>query len=146
MRSHPRPLARAGFVFACLLLLGALPAGAQANRRNPPASEALFRRMLMERPEYASQPGKTTTLTIHEFYVDRPVRWTMEYGENSTQDKNTLVYRVRARYTVSSDNVNTVTGQRYPPSSREYKRRFNYYIDRSGRWVAQMAGTTADWR
>ena len=127
--------------------LAVLPAAAQAQgTRAAPASEALFRGMLQERPEYASSPGKTTTLTIQEFHIAKPVRWTMEYGDNAAQDKNTLVYKVRARYTVQAEHVNTVTGQRYPPSTREYRRAFNYYVNRGGRWVAEMAGTTADWR
>lgn len=146
MRAISVPLAFARVALACLLLLGVLPAAAraQAARTSPPASETLFRRMLVERPDYASSPGKTTTLTIQEFHVDRPVRWTMEYGQNPAQDKNTLVYKVRARYTVHAENFNTVTGQRYPPSSREYRRQFNYYVNRQGRWVAEMTG--ADWK
>ena len=130
----------------CLVLSMLLPAGAraQAARTTPaPASEALFRRMLLERPDYASSPGKENTLIIQEFKVEKPVRWTMEYGDNPAQDKNTMVYKVQARYTVRSRNFNTGTGQTYPPSSRDYCRRFNYFVDRSGRWVAQMTGTTA---
>ncbi|HEX8430161.1 MAG TPA: hypothetical protein VF625_02695 [Longimicrobium sp.] len=130
-------------VLAVLLFL-ATPSASTAQAV-PPASEALFKRMLLERPDYASQPGRTTTVTIHEFHIERPVRWTMEYGQNPAQDRNTLVYRVRARYTVHSDNFNTATGRRYPPSSQEYRRRFNYYVGRNGRWTAEMTGTTADW-
>jgi hypothetical protein len=121
-------------------------APAQGAQTPPPASEALFKRMLLERPEYASSPGRKNTLTIDEFHIAKPVRWTMEYGENPAQDKNTLVYKVRARYTVQSENINTVTGQRYPATSREYRRHFNYYVNRSGRWIAEMGPTTSDWK
>ncbi len=131
-------------LLAGLLLMSALPATAQTAQKAPPASEALFRRMLTERPDYGSSPGTTRTVTIHEFHVARPVRWTQEFGNNPSQDRTTMVYRVRARYTVSSQSFNTATGQRYSDSSREYRRWFNYYLDR-GRWVAQMTGTTADW-
>jgi hypothetical protein len=121
-------------------------AHAQDERPAPPASEALFRRMLQERPEYASTPGRATTMTIHEFHVAKPVRWTTEYGADDAQDKNTLVYKVRARYTVQAENVNTVTGQRHAATSREYRRQYNYYVNRDGRWVARMGPTTADWK
>jgi hypothetical protein len=146
MRARSVASAAALGVLACSLPLATRPSVAHAQgTRAAPASEAMFRRMLLERPEYASAPGRKNTLTIQEFHVAKPVRWTMEFGQNPAQDKNTLVYKVRARYTVQSENFNTVTGQRYPASAREYKRQFNYFVDRGGRWVAQMAGTTADW-
>lgn len=135
--------ARAG-LFGLLLAVAPVAAHAQAQRAAP-ASEALFRRMLMERPDYASQPGQNNTVTIQEFHIARPVRWTMEFGQNPTQDRNTMVYRVRARYTVHTVTFNTATGQRYSSSSREYRRWFNYYIDRRGQWVGMMTGTTSDW-
>ena len=148
MRALPVTRAAAFVVLLGSLSLGAPPSAAQGRsaRSAPPASDSLFRRMLLERPEYASSPGKTVTLAIHEFHVAKPVRWTMEYGQNPAQDKNTLVYKVRARYTVQSENINTVTGQRYPATSREYRRQFNYFVNRSGRWVAEMGPTTSDWQ
>lgn len=109
------------------------------------AREEMFKTMLRKRPDYMNSPGKKLSMTIHEFHIAPPVRWTMEYGNSPAQDKNTLVYKVKARYTIRTENFNTVTGKQYPPSSKEYKRRFNYYVDRKCKWVAEMTGTTADW-
>ena len=140
-------------VAALVVLLGSLlpvarPTIAQTRsaRSAPPASDSLFRRMLLERPEYASSPGRTVTLTIHEFHVAKPVRSPTEPGPSPAQDRNTLVYKVRARYTVHSENINTVTGERYPVTSRDYRRHFNYYMNRSGRWVAEVGPSTSDWQ
>jgi hypothetical protein len=47
---------------------------------------------------------------------------------------------------VHAENVNTVTGERHPPTSREYRRQFNYYVNRDGRWVARVGPTTSDWK
>lgn len=108
--------------------------------------EARFRRMIAERPDYASAPGQRRTVTFRAFYVDKPVPFTMVYGNSEAEDERTMVYKVRAHYDVHSENFNTVTGQVYPPSTRELKRRFNCFIGRTKQWKCEMTGTTADWK
>jgi hypothetical protein len=108
--------------------------------------EARFRRMIAERPDYASSPGKRNRVVFRAFYVDKPVPFTMVYGNSEAEDERTMVYKVRAHYDVHSENFNTGTGQTYPPSTREVKRRFNCFIGRTKQWKCEMTGTTADWK
>lgn len=122
------------------VLLLILCAGIPAFAKPEPPSEKLFKQMIATRPNHLSQPGATRTVTFHEFQISKPTSWTMEFGNNPAEDKNTKVYKVIARFTLSTDNFNTGTGQKYPPSSKEYKRAYNFYIDKSNKWVCMALG------
>jgi hypothetical protein len=106
----------------------------------PPASEKLFKEMIVNRPNHLSQPGATRTVTFHEFIMDRPVRRTMEYGNNTAEDKNTMVYKVIAKFTLFTENYNTATHQKYPSSSKEYRRAYDFYVDKNNKWVCMALG------
>jgi hypothetical protein len=122
------------------LLLLVLFAGISAIAKPEAPSEKLFKQMIVNRPNHLSQPGATRTITFHEFQIFKPTTWTMEYGNNPGEDKNTKVYKVIAHFTLSTDNFNTGTGQKYPPSSKEYKRAYHFYIDKSNQWVCMALG------
>ncbi|MDB5191578.1 MAG: hypothetical protein JWQ96_1141 [Segetibacter sp.] len=112
---------------------------------NPePPSEKLFRQMIVNRPNHLSQPGAKRTVTIHELQVSKPTNWTMEFGNNPAADKNTKVYKVICRFTIVTENYNTVTAQKYSVDTKEYKRAYNFYIDRSNKWVCMALGLTKD--
>ena len=47
---------------------------------------------------------------MHEFKIFKPVSWTMEYGNNAREDKNTKVYKVITKFNLTTENFNTVAG------------------------------------
>lgn len=108
-----------------------------------PASEKLFKEMILNLPNYQSQPGTNLTLTFHEFNIAKPVSWTMEYGNNPGQDKNTKVYKVTAGFTLFKETFNTATGQKYSSSSKKYRRPYHFYIDRTKYWVCVPVGLSS---
>lgn len=108
-----------------------------------PASEKLFKEMIVNRPNHLSQPGAKRSIQFHEFQIGKPVNWTMEFGNSPNTDKNTKVYKVIARFTLTTEHYNTVTNQTYPASSKEYRRAYNFYIDKKNEWVCMALGTGA---
>ena len=123
-------------LFVCLIAL--------AFKAPQPASEKLFKEMIANRPNHLSSPGASRTVTFHEFAIGKPVSWTMEYGNNKNEDKNTKVYKVIARFTLSTDNFNMGTGQKYPSSGKEYKRAYIFYVDKNNKWICMALGLTKD--
>ncbi|MCW3079424.1 hypothetical protein [Segetibacter sp.] len=123
---------------ALLLLLVVISA---SSFRDPaPASEKLFKEMIVNRPNHLSQPGSNRTITFQEFTISRPVARTMEYGNSTAQDKNTMVYKVIAKFTLTTENYNTATQQKYSSSSKEYRRAYDFYIDKNNKWVCMALG------
>lgn len=105
-----------------------------------PASEKLFKEMILNLPNYQSQPGKNVTLKFNEFKIAKPVSWTMEYGNNAALDKNTKIYKVIAGFTLYEETFNTASGQKYSSSSKKYRRPYHFYIDRNNNWVCIPVG------
>lgn len=105
-----------------------------------PASEKLFKEMIVNRPNHLSQPGQKRSLTFQEFLISKPVRRTLEYGNNAAKDKNTLVYKVIARFTLTTQSFNTATNQQYSLTSKEYRRAYDFYIDRNNQWTCMALG------
>lgn len=105
-----------------------------------PPSEKLFKEMITNLPNYQSQPGTNFSLTFNEFSISKPIRWTMEYGNNAGEDKNTKIYKVIARFTLFQETYNTKSGQKYSSSSKEYKRPYNFYIDKTNHWKCVPVG------
>ena len=114
------------------------------NPNPEPAGEKLFKQMIANRPNHLSSPGATRTVTFHEFTIGKPVTRTMEYGNTPGADKKTKVYHVIARFTLDTDNFNTVTGQKYPSSRKEYRRPYEFYLDKSDKWVCMALGLTKE--
>lgn len=121
-----------------LLLL--LLIGASSFIDPAPASEKLFKEMIVNRPNHLSQPGERRSITFQEFIISKPVRRTMEYGNNVAKDKNTMVYKVIARFTLSTQTYNTATNKQYSSSSKEYRRAYDFYIDKSNQWTCVALG------
>jgi len=109
-----------------------------------PASEKLFKQMIVNRPNHTSSPGATRTVTFHEFSIGKPFIRTMEYGNTPGADKKVKVYAVIARFTLDTDNQNTVTGQKYPSSRKEYRRPYEFYVDKTNQWVCVATGLTKE--
>ena len=109
-----------------------------------PASEKMFKEMIVNRPNHLSSPGANRNITFHEFQMAKPVSWTMEYGNNANEDKNTKVYKVIAKFTLTTENFNTATGQKYQGSVKEYRRPYNFFVDKKGYWVCMALGLTKD--
>ena len=105
-----------------------------------PASEKLFKEMIVNRPNHLSQPGSKRLLTFQEFKLSKPVRRTMEYGNNAGQDKNTMVYKVIAKFTLSTTTYNTATNKQYSSTAKEYRRAYDFYIDKNDKWVCMALG------
>ena len=127
-----------------LLLLLLVFISTSSFRDPAPASEKLFKEMIVNRPNHLSQPGANRTVTFHEFIISKPVRRTMEFGNNASEDKNTMVYKVIAKFTLTTENFNTATNQKYPTSTKEYRRAYDFYIDRNNKWVCMALGLSKD--
>lgn len=123
-------------IFLLLLLL----ISATSFKDPAPASEKLFKKMIMNRPNHLSQPGEKRSLTFQEFLIAKPVRRTLEYDNNPAKDKNTIVYRVIARFTLTTQSYNTATNQQYSLTSKDYRRAYDFYIDRNNEWTCMALG------
>lgn len=89
---------------------------------------------------YPSVEGEKRSVDFKEIKIGKPVNWTMEYGNNPAADKNTKVYKVIASFTVNKQTYNTATGKIYSTTAKNYKRPYNFYIDRTGSWVCTPLG------
>ena len=108
-----------------------------------PPSEKLFKEMILRLPNYTSQPGTNFTIVFNQFIISKPVTWTMEYGYNAAQDKNTKVYKVIAGFTLYTETYNTQSGQKYSSTSKKYRRPYNFYIDKTKNWVCTPVGLSS---
>ncbi len=112
---------------------------------NPePASETLFKQMIANRPNHISSPGATRTVTFQEFNIGKPFIKTIEFGNTPGADKKVKVYPVIARFTLATNNYNTVTGQKYTSSKDEYRRPYEFYVDKTNKWVCVAKGLTKE--
>lgn len=108
-----------------------------------PATEKMFKEMILNLPNYKSKPGTNFTLVFSQFSISKPVKWTMEYGNNPSQDKNTKVYKVIADFTLTQETYNTQSGKKYSTDIKKHRRPYNFYIDRSGNWVCVPVGLSS---
>ncbi len=105
-----------------------------------PAGEKLFKQMIVNRPNHLSSPGATRSITFQEFSIGKVFTRVMEYGYTPGTDKKVKVYPVISRFTMDTDNFNTGTGQKYPSSRQEYRRPYEFYLDRNNKWVCVAVG------
>ena len=89
---------------------------------------------------YSSIEGERRTVSFNEVKIGKPVNWTMEFGNNPSQDKNTKVYKVIATFTVNRQTYNTASGKIYNTTAKDYRRPYNFYIDRTGNWICSPGG------
>lgn len=89
---------------------------------------------------YPNVEGERRSVDFKEIKIGKPVKWTMEYGNNPAADKNTKVYKVVAIFTVNRQTFNTASGKIYSTTAKNYKRTYDFYIDRTGNWVCVPLG------
>ncbi len=122
------------FLLSLIIISGSVIVNAQ------PASEKLFKEMISNMPNYQSSPGTSLSLVFQEFSMSKPVQRTLEYGYNKASDKSTKVYKVIARFSLSTQTYNTATGKKYSFSTKEYRRPYDFYTDKNNRWVCVPVG------
>ena len=89
---------------------------------------------------YPSVEGERRSVVFKEVKIGRPVKWTMEFGNNPGADKNTKVYKVIASFTVNRQTFNTASGKIYSTTAKKHRRPYDFYIDTTGSWVCVPQG------
>ena len=92
---------------------------------------------------YPSVEGERRSVDFKEIKIGKPVKWTMEYGNNPAADKNTKVFKVIASFAVNRQTFNTASGKIYSTTATNYKRPYDFYIDRTGSWVCIPLGLSS---
>jgi CRISPR/Cas system-associated endonuclease/helicase Cas3 len=119
-------------LLSCILSISTLHAQAPG--------EKLVKDKITNLAHHLSKEGERRSVTFKEVKIGKPVNWTMEYGNNPAADKNTKVYKVIATFTVNRQTYNTASGKVYSTTATDYKRPYNFYIDRTGNWVCTPLG------
>jgi CRISPR/Cas system-associated endonuclease/helicase Cas3 len=118
------------FLLSAILLVTGLQAQAP--------SEKFVKQKISEL--YPNVEGERRSVDFKEIKIGKPVKWTMEYGNNPGADKNTKVYKVIATFTVNRQTFNTASGKIYSTTAKDHKRPYDFYIDRTGSWVCSPLG------
>ena len=103
-------------------------------------SEKFVKEKIANLAHHLSTEGERRSVTFKQVIIGKPVKWTMEYGNNPAADKNTKVYKVIATFTVNRQTYNTASGKIYSTTAKEYKRPYDFYIDKTGNWICNPTG------